>query len=352
MATDALELQAVTVVYGDTVAVDGLDLTVADGEIVAVLGPSGCGKSTLLRTVAGLEHPTDGRVLIDGRDVTRLRPDRRGVGLMFQDHALFPHRTVAENVGFGPRMHGTPPSELRERVAQVLALVHLDGFGDRPVTELSGGEQQRVALARALAPDPRILMLDEPLGSLDRALGDQLLDELERVLRELGTSVVYVTHDQDEALAIADRVVVMRAGRILQAGTPDELWRAPATEFVARFLGLEHVLELTVSGGVAAGPLGAVPLPGVRDGDHLAVLLPDALRLVTADAPRRDGEVALSGRVVSRRFAGDHVRLRVRTERGLEVSVPVWRGVGPGVDDDVELAVDPTTIRLVAPDPD
>jgi thiamine transport system ATP-binding protein len=352
MATDALELQAVTVAYGDTVAVDRLDLTVADGEIVAVLGPSGCGKSTLLRTVAGLEHPTDGRVLIDGRDVTALRPDRRGVGLMFQDHALFPHRTVAENVGFGPRMHGTDPAGVRERVAEVLALVHLDGFGDRPVTELSGGEQQRVALARALAPDPRILMLDEPLGSLDRALGDQLLDELERVLRELGTSVVYVTHDQDEALAIADRVVVMRAGRVLQAGTPDELWRAPATEFVARFLGLEHVLALRVSGGVAHGPLGPVPLPGVADGDHLAVLLPDALRRVTGEAPRRGGEVMLAGRVLSRRFAGDHVRLRVRTEPGMEISVPAWRGVGPSVDDDVELAVDPSTIRLLAPDPD
>lgn len=343
-----LTLTEVTVVYGSTVALDGVDLSVDEGEIVAVIGPSGCGKSTLLRTVAGLERPVTGRVAIDGRDVTDHRPDRRGVGLMFQDHALFPHRSVAGNIAFGPRMHGYPADRVRARVEELLTLVRLDGFGQRPVTSLSGGEQQRVALARALAVEPRLLLLDEPLGSLDRRLGEELLTELGRVVRTVGTTVVHVTHDQDEALALADRIVVLRDGRIEQLGRPDELWRSPSSAFVAGFLGLDRLVDAEVTGGRARTAYGTVPTPGVPDGRVQLVLLPDAVRLLGPDrAPRRDDELELTGTVIDRRFAGDHVRLAVALSTGGDLRVPVWRGAGPAPGTTVALALDPTGVHVL-----
>ena len=231
-----LALHDINVRYGETVAVDRVDLTVEKGSTVCVLGPSGCGKSTLLRVVTGLVRPDAGRVTWDGEDITDVPTHRRGFGLMFQDHALFPHRDVAANVGFGLRMQGRPRAAIAARVDELLELVGLAGYGRRAVDELSGGEQQRVALARALAPEPRMLLLDEPLGSLDRVLRDRLLDELPSLFDRLGTTVLYVTHDQDEARAIADEVAVMRAGRIAQVGTPAEVWERPADEFVAEFV--------------------------------------------------------------------------------------------------------------------
>lgn len=350
MATIQLEVRGLTVCYGDTVAVRDLDLTAADGEVVAVLGPSGCGKSTLLRAIAGLERPSAGRILLDGRDVTDLRPDRREVGLMFQDHALFPHRTVAENVGFGPRVRGLPRAEVGRRVDRLLRLVRLEPLADRVVTALSGGEQQRVALARALATEPQLLMLDEPLGSLDRALGDELLGELARIVATVGTTVLHVTHDQDEALAVADRVVVMRAGAIVQQGTPDELWRAPRTEFVARFLGLDQLLAAEVRDGTAVTALGRLPVPGAPDGPARLLVLPDAVRPLLDGATITGEELHLDARVQSRRFAGDHVRLQVVTAGGVPLSVPVWRGTGPGVDEPVALALDPAGVRIIGPE--
>src|SRR6056297_1114730 len=279
-----LEVSSLTVRYDGLTAVDRLDLRAGDGEVVAVLGPSGCGKSTLLRAIAGLERPDDGRITIDDQDISHVRADRRDVGLMFQDHVLFPHRTVADNVAFGPRMRRMPRRDIDRRVAAVLALVDLGGAGDRPVTELSGGEQQRVALARAIAPRPRLLMLDEPLGSLDRALQSRLLEELPKVLSELGTTVVYVTHDQEEALSLADRIAVLRAGRLQQLGTPTELWRGPRTAFVADFLGLSPVLEVTATPSEVTTPWGTVPRTALGDagagtGSAEAVVLADALRL-------------------------------------------------------------------------
>jgi thiamine transport system ATP-binding protein len=223
------------------------------------------------------------------------------------------------------------------------------------VTSLSGGEQQRVALARALATEPRLLMLDEPLGSLDRALGDELLTEIARIVASVGTTVLHVTHDQDEALAVADRVVVMRAGAIVQQGTPDELWRSPRTEFVARFLGLDQLLDAEVRGAVASTALGPLPVPGAQDGRARLLLLPDAVRLVAHEEAAAAGDAAgkgppsLPARVVGRRFAGDHVRLQVRAG-GIPLTVPVWRGTGPAVDEEVRVAVDPTAIRIVEPD--
>ena len=238
-----LRVEGLTVRFGDTIAVDGVDLVVGDGEVVCVLGPSGCGKSTLLQAVTGLIVPDAGRVTWDGQDLAGVPTHKRGFGLMFQDHALFPHASVARNVGFGLRMQHRPRHEVQRRVEDLLEVVGLAGYGDRGVAELSGGEQQRVALARALAPEPRVLLLDEPLGALDRALRERLIDELDGIFDRLGSTVLYVTHDQDEALALADRLVVMRAGQVVQEGDPTEVWRHPADDFVADFLAATSIVE-------------------------------------------------------------------------------------------------------------
>ena len=347
-----LEIEGLTLAYGDHVVVRDLTLRAAAGEVLCVLGPSGCGKSTLLRAVAGLQPPVAGTIRLDGHDLAGVRPDRRGVGLMFQDHALFPHRSVGDNVGFGPRMHGLPPDETARRVTEALRLVGLTGMEDRRITALSGGERQRVALARGIAPRPRLLMLDEPLGSLDRELQSRLLAELPEVFAELGITVLYVTHDQQEALSLADRVAVMRAGRIEQLGTPDQLWRGPRTAFVARFLGLHHVLEVEVTDGCAGTPWGEVPVPGTTDGARQVVLLPEALRVVDELRPLHRDELQITGTVASRRFAGDHVRVAVDTGSGPALSVPVWRGAPPEAGRSIQLGLDPAGVRVLDPEPD
>jgi thiamine transport system ATP-binding protein len=346
-----LRVEGLSVAYGDQVVVRDLSLTAHDGEVLCVLGPSGCGKSTLLRAVAGLEPPIAGSIHLDDRPLACLRPDQRGVGLMFQDHALFPHRTVRDNVAFGLRMRGVARDEVERRVAHALALVDLPHTADRPVTELSGGERQRVALARSIAPRPRLLMLDEPLGSLDRDLQTRLLDDLPGVFAEVGTTVVYVTHDQQEALSLADRVAVMRDGRLQQVGPPDELWRAPRTAFVARFLGLQHVVDAHVRGGVATTPWGELPLPDTPDGATQVVLLPDALRVTDGLRPLHLEEVRLTGTVVSRRFAGDHLRVKVAPRSGPTLTVPILRGEVPEQGRVVELALDPAAVRVLEDEP-
>jgi thiamine transport system ATP-binding protein len=343
-----LSCREVTVRYGANVAVDRLDLSASDGEVVCVLGPSGCGKSTLLRAIAGLEPLRDGTITLDGHDLAGRRPDQRDVGLMFQDHALFPHRSVADNVAFGPRMRGLARAAIRARVDEVLALVDLAGFGHRRVTELSGGEQQRVALARALAPRPRLLMLDEPLGSLDRALRDQLLDQLPGVFANAGCTVLYVTHDQDEALSLADRVAVMRAGRLVQTDAPDRLWRRPRDRFVAGFLGIDLVLDADVRRGRATTALGTFGLPHVRDGTTQLAVLPDALRLVAATPPAAH-ELGVTGKVTGRRFAGDHTVVTVEAAGGPVLTVPVWRTAPPEVGDTVTVALDPSRVHPLGP---
>jgi thiamine transport system ATP-binding protein len=240
---EPLDIEHLTVRFDGVAAVDGVDLHVEAGEVVALLGPSGCGKTTVLRVVAGLQEPSGGAVRLGGVDLAGVPAHRRGVGLMFQDYALFPHRDVGANVAFGLRMHGWDRTRSAERVGEVLELVGLPGWERRPVGPLSGGEQQRVALARALAPEPGVLLLDEPLGALDRTLRDRLVPELGDVFAAVGTTVVYVTHDQDEALALADRVAVMQAGRIAQIGPPRDVWTRPASPAVARFLGFANVTD-------------------------------------------------------------------------------------------------------------
>ncbi|WP_216589189.1 ABC transporter ATP-binding protein [Streptomyces brasiliscabiei] len=303
-----LRLDNATVRFDGRPVLDAVGLEVAEHEIVCVLGPSGSGKSTLLRVVAGLQPLDGGRVLLDGRDQRDVPAHKRGVGLMFQDHQLFPQRDVAGNVAFGPRMHGAAKDERAVRVAELLELVGLPGTAGRRVGELSGGEQQRVALARALAPRPRLLMLDEPLGQLDRSLRERLVVELREVFGELGTTVLAVTHDQGEAFALADRVVVMRDGRIAQSGTPLEVWQRPVDEFVARFLGFDNVVEATVTGAVADTAWGKVPVPeGSPQGACALLVRPAGVRLVGA----ADG---LRCTVAARTFRGTHVAVHLQPE--------------------------------------
>ncbi len=325
--------------YGVRVALQPTDLSVLTGEIVAVLGPSGSGKSSLLRVVAGLEPPASGRVLLEGRDVTQVPPHQRGMGLMFQDFALFPHRDVAGNVGFGLRMRGDDAASVARRVAAMLGVVGLPGAEARSVSALSGGEQQRVALARALAPEPRLLMLDEPMGSLDRALRERLPAELRETARRLGLTVLYVTHDQEEAFGIADRVVILDEGRVVADDTPEALWSSPPTAFVASFLGFRNVAAGTLRDGVAETPWGPVPVPGAADGPATLVLRPEALDLV--------GSGGLDGVVEARRFRGDHVRVVVGTDAGGSLELEVRDGHLPGPGERVSVAVDGARVNLI-----
>jgi putative spermidine/putrescine transport system ATP-binding protein len=245
-AGHTLDVEDITVRFGAFTALDAVTLTVEPGEILALLGPSGCGKSTLLRTVAGFVRQAHGRVRIDGRSVDDLPPNRREVGLVFQNYALFPHMSVAENVAYGLRARGRRGEEVRHRVAELLDLVQLGGLRDRRPAQLSGGQQQRVALARALAPEPRILLLDEPFAALDRSLRFDMQIEIKRLQRSLGLTAILVTHDQDEAMSVADRIAVMRRGRIEQLATPVGVYDAPATLFVAGFIGTANRLAGTL----------------------------------------------------------------------------------------------------------
>jgi len=267
----SLRVEGLTLAFDSVPVLDGIDLEVAEGEVVVLLGPSGCGKSTLLRAIAGLERPSAGRVWWGDEDLTVAATHQRGMGLMFQDHALFPHRDVAGNVEFGLRVAGMPADQRAHRVRRVLDLVGLPGFGDRRVDTLSGGEAQRVALARSLAAGPRLLMLDEPLGSLDRALRERLTAELGALLRRLGQAVVHVTHDHDEAFALADRIAVMGGGRLVRVGTPAEVWADPQSVHAARCLGHENLVDLDGDGGCPLGRLGDGPGTVLVRGDRLVV---------------------------------------------------------------------------------
>ncbi len=288
---DALLLEKVTHAYDGFTAVDGIDLRIGPGELVCLLGPSGCGKTTVLRVAAGLEELQRGRVLIAGREMARYGfsapPEARGVGLVFQDYALFPHLTVAENVAFGLIRERQPA---RRAVAmEALARIGMGDFAERYPHTLSGGEQQRVALARALAPQPELLLLDEPFSGLDIRLRDQVRDETLRVLRAAEISTLIVTHDPEEAMYMADRIAVMRAGQILQEGPPAELYSAPQSAFVARFLSDVNSVHGTVEGGVVASIFGHISAGGIADGARVDVLIrPEALRIGAGDGARAE----------------------------------------------------------------
>ncbi len=328
-----LEVEGAVVRFGAHVAVDHVDLAVAPGETLAVLGPSGCGKTTLLRAIAGLQTLDAGRVCWDGDDVTVVPPHERRFGLMFQEYALFPHRDVRGNVEFGLRMARADRAARARRIEEVLALVGLREFLDRPVATLSGGEQQRVALARALVVEPRLLMLDEPLGALDRAWRARLIDEIRALLDRAALPAIYVTHDHDEAFTVAARLAVMRAGRVVQQGTPAEVWRRPVDARTARFFGFGPATPCTARAGVLETPWGRLPAPaGTPDGRVDLVFRPDALRLDVAGP--------LDGIVTGTTFTGEVVALTVEPVPGAALTVRVPQRDAPVIGDRVRFAVD------------
>lgn len=319
-----LRITGATVSYGDVVAVRDVDLAVESGEIVAVVGPSGCGKSTLLRAIAGLEPLAAGTITLGGRDLGKVATHERDLGLMFQEHALFPHLSVADNVAFGLRMQKAGKITTVTRVAELLDMVGLRGLGDRQVDELSGGEAQRVALARALAPSPGLLMLDEPLGSLDRLLREQLVGDLAELFKDVGVTALHVTHDQAEAFALADRVVVMNHGEVQQVGAPADLWRSPSSAFVASFLGHPNVWGsaglVVPTSAIAAELVPRVKSSDIaRDGDSIARVERSEFRegrfRVTASSQTPTlcglsvGPVRVAFDMLSRPSVGDRVQL-------------------------------------------
>ena len=321
-----LQLDGLTKRFDGITAVEGLSLSIERGEMLALLGPSGSGKTTTLRLLAGFEAPDQGRVTVEGEDVTRLEPVARRFGMVFQHYALFPHLDVGENVAFGLESIGVGGDELDRRVARALMLVDLAGFERRRIGQLSGGQQQRVALARALAPEPRVLLLDEPLSNLDPSLRERTRREIRELIRRVGITTVLVTHEQDEAFDLGDRVAVLRAGRLEQVGTPEDLYAAPANEFVAEFVGRSSSIGVVVIGPGERGLRVAVEgiewdLTDATDaarGPALMVARPEALRLM-APAPG-----ALPGTVTERRFTGASSLFTILTDGGasLEVSGP------------------------------
>ena len=330
-----IRLDGLTRRYGTVVALDGLDLDVAGGEFLALLGPSGCGKTTALRAIAGFDRPDAGRVLLDGRDITGVPASKRDMGMVFQAYSLFPNLTVAENVAFGLRIRRRPKSEQTARAAELLELVGLADRAARYPHQLSGGQQQRVALARALAVAPQVLLLDEPLSALDAQVRVQLREEIRRIQLELGITTVFVTHDQAEALSVADRVGVIRGGRLEQVASPDELYERPATGFVAEFVGTMNRVPATLAGG-------AVELLGVRrpvagaapaSGGVVALVRPEAL-VVTADP-------AGAARVVTRTFSGASTRVLVALPDGVEVRVDVASATSGDLTPGTAVAVTP-----------
>ena len=341
-------------------AVDGVSFSAEPGELLCLLGPSGCGKTTMLRMLAGLEDPDAGTIEFDDRTMNGLAPQQRGFGLMFQDLALFPHMDVFGNVAFGLRMQKLPSAQVQARVQELLDLVELGGLASRKVHELSGGERQRVALARSLAPAPRLLMLDEPLGSLDRALRESLQNQVRRILKEVGVTSIYVTHDRDEAFTMADRLVFMNHGRIIQISTPEEAVANPADGFVARTLGFKNVLHGVVVGDgetlqveCSVGVIPAPKPPGLEtaNGSEITLLVDESgisMSGATADATA-DGN-SLQGVVIERVFRGDRYELRVRVGSG-ELYCHAPADAAPSrvqSGQSVALSIDPRSVRVLS----
>jgi spermidine/putrescine transport system ATP-binding protein len=315
--TSAVELEQVTKKFGDFTAVDALDLTIGQGEFFSLLGPSGCGKTTTLRLIAGFEQPTEGAIRLDGDDVAKVPPYRRHVNTVFQSYALFDHLCVEDNIAFGLRRQKVPKPEVRTRVAEALELVALHERARARPNELSGGQRQRVALARALVNRPSVLLLDEPLGALDLQLRKQMQIELKRIQREVGITFVYVTHDQEEALAMSDRIAVMHDGVVQQLGPPEEIYEQPVKAFVAGFIGISNLLPATVqNGGVQLSTGGLVPAP-VPDGlpvgseVHLSIR-PEKLWIDELE----DGMAAVEGVVAERVYLGTTTQLIVELAPG------------------------------------
>ncbi len=320
-----LELTHIRKEFGGTLAVEDFNLAANQGEFISFLGPSGCGKTTTLRMVAGFELPTAGTIRLDGQDLTYVSPNKRKVGMVFQSYALFPNMTVAENIGYGLRIAGRSKVQIKERVDEMLVLIHLEGFQARYPGQLSGGQQQRVALARALAFQPQVLLLDEPLSALDAKIRVELRQEIRRIQQQLGITTIYVTHDQEEALSLSDRVVVMSQGRIEQVGTPVEIYNSPATEFVASFVGQLNLIPVEVVN--AAEKLVRLDGHVVRAGriaDQFNAQKPRlAVRPEELNPGQQEGHNNLHGQVESVHYLGSIVRVRVEFS-GLRVSMDMF----------------------------
>jgi putative spermidine/putrescine transport system ATP-binding protein len=300
--------------YGSVVALDGVDITIEQGEFFTLLGPSGSGKTTLLRLIAGFERPDAGVIELDGRDISRVPPYSRDVNTVFQDYALFPHMTVAENVQYGLRVRRVPKAERRERAARALEMVRLGGLGERKPTQLSGGQRQRVALARAIVNEPQVLLLDEPLGALDFKLRQEMQIELQHVQRRVGITFVYVTHDQEEALAMSDRIAVLSNGRIEQVGTPLEVYERPQTDFVAGFIGISNLIE--------------------RDGRHMTIR-PEKIRLLAEGEEPPPGARVETGRIRDVIYVGVLTRYVVDLDAGGELVVARQNEQAPATTHDI-----------------
>jgi putative spermidine/putrescine transport system ATP-binding protein len=339
----AVELRDLHRHYGSVHALDGLDLQMTPGELVVLLGPSGCGKTTALRILAGLDTATSGTVLVGGKDVTKVPANKRGFGMVFQAYSLFPHLTVMDNVAFGLKLRGRDRRSRRERAGEMLELVGLSEHSDRYANQLSGGQQQRVALARALAIEPSVLLLDEPLSALDAKVRVQLRDEIRRIQLEVGTTTLFVTHDQEEALAVADRVGVMNAGRLEQLAPPAELYSRPATRFVAEFVGLSNRLPVEVEGGRALLLGHALPvLPGsVESGPGVALVRPESISV------RRDD--SSGAHVVSVAFLGpiSRVHCRLPSDDLVVAQVSSAEGARLSPQDRVALEIDEQPVLVV-----
>jgi putative spermidine/putrescine transport system ATP-binding protein len=310
-----LQVQNLVKTFGQTTVVKGVSFAFDKGEFISLLGPSGCGKTTILRMIAGFETPSSGTIEVDGRDITHLKPNQRQLGMVFQAYALFPNLNVGDNIGFGLKVAGVPRDERRARITDMLKLIGLSGYENRFPYEMSGGQQQRVALARAIAPRPRLLLLDEPLSALDAKIRVSLREEIRSIQRELGITTVFVTHDQEEALSISDRIVVMNAGNIEQLGTPHEIYNRPASRFAATFVGHLNTLPAATFG----------PERAIR---------PELISLT----PRSDTDVTIVGRVMDIGFLGSVLRLRVDVD-GTPISIDTFNAntIPPGRGDEVTL---------------
>ncbi len=351
-ATPEIQLVDLEKRFREVRAVDGVSIDIAGGEFFSLLGPSGCGKTTTLRMIGGFELPTGGTILLRGRDITNDPPDKRPVNMVFQNYALFPHLDVAANVGFGLKRKGVAKDETARRVGEALELVHLTGYDRRRPNQLSGGQQQRVALARALVNRPNVLLLDEPLGALDLKLRRQLQIELKRIQTEVGITFVYVTHDQEEALTMSDRIAVMHAGKVEQLGTPEELYERPATRFVADFIGSTNLLRGAVEGDgrvrLTSGDIAQVEHGSLPAGTEVEISVrPEVIALVPTSA-----EGAIPAVVEQTAYLGSTISYRLRTAGGLGLTVLSPKaGVRFPVGSDVAVAWSPSEALVLGRGP-
>jgi putative spermidine/putrescine transport system ATP-binding protein len=342
----SLRIEACGKTFADgTLALNPASLDIARGETLVLLGPSGCGKTTMLRIIAGLELPdAGGKVLFDDKDMTSVPIERRNVGMVFQSYALFPNMSVADNIGYGLKIRGVPKQERAKRVAELVALTNISGLESRRIDQLSGGQRQRVALARAVAIRPGVLLLDEPLTALDAALRERLRGELNRLLRALGITTIYVTHDQAEAMELGDRVVVMRKGAIAQIGSPRDIYFTPRSRFVAEFIGAANIIEAPVENGHLVLPGGRQPIGAADQPAAIAMIRPETIFIV------EPANAVLSGTIDSVSFTGDRQRVIISGAAARPLTVDARNTIQAKAGERVGLSIAPEAVRLLPPE--